>query len=249
MEEKVTKILIDLAEGKLTPLEWKEWFAENSDSVEKICGRTKFLRIKPSKASSDIRNAYGCQNGAIRWLESKNIVFNISDKYEIEYEKEFDEFCKKKDEERDELRKKVENKYGYLKNIFPKFLKQLSKSFDESTIIKRKINLEDIINKEKEFNISISEDLKNFFVNISAFEFEAINIEFEEIEIETFRKKEYLILGEFWKYGDGDKLLYNIENNSIYVYAHNENKVYKQSNNMKEFIENKITYHLRQYTE
>ncbi len=249
MEEKVIETLKKLSEGKLTPLQWKEWFIENTKNVEKICGRTNFLRLKPSKSFSDIENIYYAQKNAVKWLDFKGIECNFSGRYEKEWKKEFDEFCRKKDEEEKQLKRNIEKKFSYLKDIFPKLFKQLTKSFDEYTIIKNEINLKDINNKEKEFNISMSEDLKNFFVNISTFEFEAINIEFKDIELETFNKKEYLILGEFWKYGDGDKLLYNIENHSIYVYAHGENKVYKQSNNMKDFIENKVTYHLRQYIE
>lgn len=249
MEEKIIDQLIALAEGKLKPSEWKEWFAENAKEVEKICGRTKFLGIKPSSIFSDVRNIYHSQQYAIKWLQSKNISYNSSDCYEQEYEKEFKEFCRKEEEKNKRRRNQVEQKYGYLKEVYPKFFRQLKKSFDEYTILKNENDNHRIQSKEQELNIIFSEELRTFFTLISTFEYEGIRIEFNDIEIGKFDEKEYLILGEFWKYGDGDKLLYDIEKHSIHIFAHDTPQIFKESKTMTDFMEKSIVKHLKEYEE
>lgn len=164
-------------------------------------------------------------------------------------EKVIEEFCKKQDEKIKQKRKQVEQEFGYLKEIYPKLLRQLKKSFDDYTIIKNENDNSSVNNKEQELNISLSNDLKTFFTHISTFEFEGIFIQFEDIYIDTFHNKDYLVLGEFWLYGDGDKLLYDIEKHSIHIFSHDENQVQRESKNMKDFVEKSIVEQLKEYEE
>lgn len=75
-EQAIIHQFIALAEGKLTAEDWKNWFAENAQSVEKICGRTAFLKIKPFASFSDAQNIYMGQTGAFNWLKSKTSSLN-----------------------------------------------------------------------------------------------------------------------------------------------------------------------------
>lgn len=248
-EQKVIEKFIELSEGKLSAEEWKIWFSESTQIIEKICGRTNFLKIKFSINFSEIRNVYQGQIAVLNWLKLKNIEVSLSDIYKKNYEKEFEEYCKAQDEKRKNLKKSIEIKFGHLKEKYPKLLRQLTKSYDEDTKVEIGNNNDEIETKENELSLKFSEELKAFFNHISVFEFEGIEINFNYLDKQLFDKKEFLILGEFWQYGDGDKLLYDIDNQSIFVFAHEYNppKIIKQAQTMTEFIEKTLVRHLKEY--
>lgn len=239
----------NLSEGKLVAEEWINWFTTHKDSVEKICGRTAFLKVKPKDSFSGIRNLYIGQLAAFDWLTSKEIKVSLSDLYKKGWEKEFDDFCKAEKQKEKLLQKEVENKFGYLKDTYPKFFKQLTKSYSNSDVIEAGEKQEAIQNTEKELSIQLPDDLSTWYQNVSILRLEGIDIDFKELTIETIQKKQYLILGEFWLYGDGDQLLYNLENKSIYIFAHENQppKAIKIANSFIEFMEKKMVTYLREY--
>jgi hypothetical protein len=247
-EQKIIEKFIELSEGKLTAEDWKLWFSENAQNVEKICGRRYFLKIKPTDSYSEIRNVYYGQTAVYDWLKLKNVEVDVSDIYKQNYDKEFDDYRKAQDEKRKEVKKLVETKFGHLKEIYPKLVLQLTKSYDEYTKIEAGLSIDAIERIENELSLKFSEELKVFFTNISVFEFEGVEINCDFLEKQFFDKKEFLILGEFWKYGDGDKLLYSIDNQNIFVFAHEYNppKVIKQAQTMTEFVEKSLVRHLKE---
>lgn len=243
-EQESIKKFIKLSEGKLSAEEWKNWFSENDENVERICGRTNFLKIKTKESNSDIRNVYYGQTAVFNWLKSKNIDVALSDIYKISYEKEFDDYCKAQDEKGKQLKKSVENQFGHLKETYPKLLKQLTKSYDEYTKIEAGKSIDEIEIKENELSLKFSDELKTFFQHISVFEFEGLEINFNYLDKQFFDGKEFLILGEFWQYGDGD-----IDKQSIVVFAHEYNppKIIEQAKTMTEFVEKTLVRHLKEY--
>lgn len=250
-EPKIIKKFIELSEGKISAEEWKIWFSENAQNVEKICGKTNYLKIKIKDSNSEIQNAYYGQTAVYNWLKSKNIEVKLSDIYKKSYEEEFDKYCKVQEEKRKKVKKLVEIKFGHLKEIYPKLLRQLTKSYDEYTKIEAGKSIDEIGIKENELSLKFSDELKIFFHHISVFEFEGIEINFNYLDKQLFEKKEFLVLGEFWQYGDGDKLLYDIDKQHIVVFAHEHNppKVIKQAHTMTEFIEKILVRHLKRYEE
>lgn len=248
-EQKITEKFIELLEGKLSAEEWKIWFFENGPNVETICGRTNFLKIKTKDSNTDIQNVYYGQTAVCNWLKSKNIAVNVSDIYKKKYEEEFDAYCKAHDEKRKQLKKSVELKYSRLKGKYPKLLRQLTKSYDEYTKIGAGKSIDEIEIKENELSVKFSDELKTFFNHIAVFEFEGVEINFNYLDKLLFDEKEFLILGEFWQYGDGDKLLYDIDKQRIVVFAHEFNlpKIIKQGETMTEFVEKILVRHLKEY--
>lgn len=250
-EQKLVEKFIELSEGKLSAENWKIWFSDNALNVEKICGRTNFLKIKPKGSHSDIQNAYYAQMAVSNWLKLKNVEISLSDIYKKKQEQEFEAFCKAQDEKRKELKKSVETRFGYLKETYPKLLRQLTKSYDQYTQIEAGKSIDEIELKEKELALKFSNELKVFFSTISLFDYEGVEINFNALEKEFFAKKEFLILGEFWQYGDGDKLLYDIDSQNIVVFAHEYNppKVMKQAETITAFIEKNLVKYLKEYEE
>lgn len=248
-QQELIEKFISLSEGKLTTHEWMNWFTDHKDTVEKICGRTAFLKIKPKESFSAIRNVYIGQLGAFDWLQSVKINTTFSELYKKDWEKEFNDFCKAEKQKEKQLQQDVENKFGYLKDIYPKFFRQLTKSYTHSDIIEAGLQQEFILNKEKELSIQLPEDLIIWYRNISNLKLEGLEIDFQELSTGTIQKKQYLIMGEFWLYGDGDQLLYSLENQNIYIFAHEHSppKTIKIANSLSDFVEKKMVTYLRDY--
>ncbi|MGH1519818.1 hypothetical protein [Chryseobacterium sp. JK1] len=248
-QEEIVKKFTDLSEGKLTGPEWLSWFDDHTDDIEKLCGRRAFLAVKPKESFSEIRNLYIGQLGAFDWLQSKKVETSLSDLYKKGWEQEFEDFCRQEKQKEKELQKTVEEKFGYLKTVYPKFFKQLTRSYSNSDHIEKGVEARIIKEKEQELSVTFSDEMIIFYQNISKLQLEGIEIDFTELSIETIQKKNYLFLGEFWLYGDGDHLLYNTENQSVYILAHENSppKMIKISNSLHDLVEKKIVAYLKEY--
>ena len=78
---------------------------------------------------------------------------------------------------------------------------------------------------------------------------QAVEIRFTDLYTDVFNGKDYLVLGEFWKYGDGDKLLYAPDTQQILYFAHEyaKPKVIKQVGTMTEVVEKTLVVYLKNY--
>jgi len=133
--------------------------------------------------------------------------------------------------------------------VYPKLTKQVLKDFDEYNVVTAGIPLVEITQKSQELGVAFSEELSLFFQHIGELSLEGVEICFTDIYTDAFKGKEYLVLGEFWKYGDGDKLLYAPDTQEIFCFAHEyaKLKVIKQADTMTEFVEKKLVTYLKNY--
>lgn len=212
---------------------WKNCLPENKTEIEFQRRRKHLLRT----------------SGCLQLAEIKNISFVQSDIYAQANKKEFDDFCETQQVKEKELRRLVENKFGYLKESFPKFHKQLLKSYHEGDRIEQGVGLSELEKRARQRSITFPDDLTLFFRNISLLKFEGLSISFEELELATEYGDNLLLLGEYWNYGDGDKLLYDLKTDNVFVFAHEFKppKLMKQASSMVEFVEKEIVKHLKSY--
>ena len=131
--------------------------------------------------------------------------------------------------------------------VYPKLTKQVLKDFDEYNVITAGIPLAEITQKSQDLGVTFSEELTLFFQHIGELRLEGVEIRFADLYTDAFNGKDYLVLGEFWKYGDGDKLLYAPDNQQILCFAHEyaKPKVIKQADTMTEFVEKKLVTYLK----
>ena len=136
-----------------------------------------------------------------------------------------------------------------LSAVYPKLTKQVLKDFDEYNVVTAGIPLAEITQKSQELGVAFSEELSLFFQHIGELRLEGVEIRFTDLYTDTFKGKDYLVLGEFWKYGDGDKLLYAPDTQQIFCFAHEyaRLKVIKQADTMTEFVEKKLVAYLKNY--
>ncbi|WP_273087639.1 hypothetical protein [Capnocytophaga gingivalis] len=133
--------------------------------------------------------------------------------------------------------------------VYPKLTKQVLKDFDEYNVVSAGIPLAEIAQKSQDLGVTFSEELTLFFQHIGELKLEGVEIRFTDLYTDVFNGKDYLVLGEFWKYGDGDKLLYAPDTQEIFCFAHEyaKLKVIKQADTMTEFVEKKLVTYLKNY--
>lgn len=136
-----------------------------------------------------------------------------------------------------------------LSAVYPKLTKQVLKDFDEYNVVTAGIPLAEITQKSQDLGVTFSEELTLFFQHIGELRLEGVEIRFTDLYTDAFNGKDYLVLGEFWKYGDGDKLLYAHDTQEIFCFAHEyaKPKVIKQADTMTEFVEKKLVTYLKNY--
>ena len=136
-----------------------------------------------------------------------------------------------------------------LSAVYPKLTKQVLKDFDEYNVVTAGIPLAEITQKSQDLGVAFSEELTLFFQHIGELRLEGVEIRFTDLYTDAFNGKNYLVLGEFWKYGDGDKLLYALDTQQIFCFAHEyaKPKVIKQADTMTEFVEKKLVAYLKNY--
>ena len=134
-----------------------------------------------------------------------------------------------------------------LSAVYPKLTKQILKDFDEYNVVTAGIPLAEITQKSQDLGVTFSEELTLFFEHIGELRLEGVEIRFTDLYTDVFNGKDYLVLGEFWKYGDGDKLLYAPDTQQIFCFAHEyaKPKVIKQADTMTEFVEKKLVAYLK----
>ena len=156
---------------------------------------------------------------------------------------------KRKDAEQTNSQTATPEDWERLLVVYPKLTKQILKDFDEYNVVTAGIPLAEITQKSQELGIALSEELTLFFQHIGELRLEGVEIRFTDLYTDVFNGKDYLVLGEFWKYGDGDKLLYAPDTQQIFCFAHEyaKPKVIKQADTMTKFVEKKLVAYLKNY--
>ena len=76
---------------------------------------------------------------------------------------------------------------------------------------------------------------------------DGITIELSGLFDLTVHGEQYYVLGEFWKEADGDKLLFRSGEDTIWYYAHEQDKVKCLCNDMAELLEKKLARYLNEH--
>lgn len=159
-----------------------------------------------------------------------------------------EDFCKQEDKKRKEQALYIKVHFEYIKEVYPKFYKQLLLQFySTSNGIVKGTDLNTIRQKEQQLSLTFPDDLIQFFLNITHLELEGIQIDLEEMYSTTFNNEPFLVLGEYWCYGDGDLLLYDTKTSSVLVYAHEYTppKIIRLANSITELLEKEFVKYLK----
>ena len=246
-ETLITKLL-DLAEGRETPESWREWWNEHEAELESMLNRGEYLKLKPCQHGFQWVPLFGSQKGAIAILEKNSIAFESSNLYQERYLAELDAFCKEQERVQREKQKEFKTNNPELFGRYPKFSKALAKVLDSTDEIQLAATEEQIGNQESVLDFALPAQVREFFlltagINVST----GVIIELSGLFELTIHGNRYCVLGEFWKEADGDQLLLCPGEETIWYYAHEQDKVKRLCNDMTELLEKKLARYLNEH--
>lgn len=124
----------------------------------------------------------------------------------------------------------------------------LAKVLDPSDEIKPAATEEQIGNQESVLDFTLPSQVREFFlltagINVST----GVIVELSGTFNLTIHGERYCVLGEFWKEADGDQLLLRPGEETIWYYAHEQDKVKRLCNDMAELLEKKLARYLNEH--
>ena len=240
-KDALTAKLLDLAEGRETPETWRSWWDEHESELETLLNRGEFLKLKPCRHGFQWVPVFGSQKGAIAILEKSGTAFEASNLYQERYLEE---------QKRVQGEKQKEFKANHPELFFryPKFSKALAKVLDPSDEIRPAATEEQIGNQESVLDFTLPSQVREFFlltagINVST----GVIVELSGTFHLTIHGERYCVLGEFWKEADGDQLLLCPGEETIWYYAHEQDKVKRLCNDMTELLEKKLARYLNEH--
>ena len=246
-KESLTAKLLDLVEGRETPESWRNWWDEHEPELETLLSRGEFLKLKPCRHGFQWVPVFGSQKGAIAILEKSGLAFEASNLYQERYLAELDAFCKEQKRVQREKQKEFKASHPELFGRYPKFSKALAKVLDPSDEIKPATMEEQIGNQESVMDFTLPAQVREFFLLTAGINvFTGVIVELSGTFNLTIHGERYCVLGEFWKEADGDQLLLRPGEETIWYYAHEQDKVKRLCNDMTELLEKKLARYLNE---
>ena len=246
--EVLTIKLLDLVEGRETPETWWSWWDEHEPELETLLNRGEFLKLKPRRHGFQWVPVFGSQKGAIAILEKSGTAFEASNLYQERYLAELDAFCEEQKRVQREKQKEFKANNPELFSRYPKFSKALAKALDPSDEIKPAATAEQIGNQESVLDFTLPSRVREFFLLTAGIQASiGVMLSLSGMFVLTIHGARYCVLGEFWKEADGDQLLLRSGEETIWYYAHEQNKVKRLCNNMTELLEKKLARYLNEH--
>ena len=246
-KDALTAKLLDLAEGRETPETWRSWWDEHESELETLLNRGEFLKLKPCRHGFQWVPVFGSQKGAIAILEKSGTAFEASNLYQERYLAELEAFCKEQERVQRKKQKEFKTSNQELFGRYPKFSKALAKVLDPSDEIKPAATEEQIRNQESVLDFTLPAQVREFFLLTAGIQASVgVTIDLSDLFDLTIHGEWYCVLGEFWKEADGDQLLLRPGEETIWYYAHEQDKVKRLCNDMTELLEKKLARYLNE---
>ena len=246
-KESLTAKLLDLAEGRETPEAWRSWWDAHEPELEALLSRGEFLKLKPCRHGFQWVPVLGSQKGAIAILEKSGTAFEASNLYQERYLAELDAFCEEQKRVQREKQKEFKANNPELFARYPKFSKALAKVLDPSDEIKPAATEEQIRNQERALSFTLPAQVRAFFLLTAGIQVSiGVTLSLSGMFDLTIHGERYCVLGEFWREADGDQLLLRPGEETIWYYAHEQDKVKRLCNDMTELLEKKLARYLNE---
>ena len=239
--------LLDLAEGRETPESWRSWWDEHEPELENLLSRGEFLKLKPCRHDFRWVPVLTSQKGAIAILEKSSTAFEASNLYQEQYLAELDAFCKEQERVQRKKQKEFKANNPELFCRYPKFSKALAKALEPSDEIQPAATEEQIASQESVLDFTLPAQVREFFLLTAGIQVSTgVILSLSGMFDLTSHGERYCVLGEFWKEADGDQLLLRPGEETIWYYAHEQDKVKRLCNDMTELLEKKLARYLNE---
>lgn len=239
-----------LAACELTPADWLIWWNQHDKHLKTFLSRGDYLRIKPCEHQFLWVPVLTSQKGALHYLEDQCLEYVYSDQYQKNYEKEFNDYIQAQNKLRKQKIKALKCQYSLLYERYPKFASSLKYTYDDGDLIEMASGAEKVEQCETRLGVRLPGDVADFFQIVGKISLEGISIDLEDLHMINLFHKTYCVLGEFWKDGDGDLLLIDMQEPGepvkIFYYAHKTNKIKLLSKSIADLLEKELAKYNRQ---
>ena len=247
-KESLTEKLLDLVEGRETPETWRSWWDKHETELETLLSRGEFLKLKPCRHGFQWVPVFGSQKGAIAILEKSGTAFETSNLYQEQYLAELDAFCKEQRKVQRKKQKEFKANNPELFCRYPKFSTALAKALEPSDEIQPAATEEQIASQESVLDFTLPAQVREFFLLTAGIQVSTgVILSLSGMFDLTNYGERYCVLGEFWKEADGDQLLLRPGEETIWYYAHEQDKVKRLCNDMTELLEKKLARYLNEH--
>lgn len=244
--QEVEEQLIKLVKGELLPEEWQTWWEANENQLMAHLSRGMWLKLKPLKHELRWVPILTSQKGAEKYLLSKGISFTRSDLYQQQYEAELEAYVQAKKKQDQGLLAQLKDQVPDLFRAYPKFAASLKHVYTSDDVLDIGASMETIEQAEGAIGAQLPQAIREHFQVVENLAIEGIRLELSGLYPIEIGKKNYIVLGEFWKEADGDLLLIKPETaeaDVIYYYAHGYDKVKKLCSGIQALMENKFAHY------
>ena len=126
--------------------------------------------------------------------------------------------------------------------------KALAKVLDPADEIQPAATEEQIADQESVLDFTLPSQVREFFLLTAGIQASTgVILTLSGMFDLTIHGERYCVLGEFWKEADGDQLLLRPGGETIWYYAHEQDKVKRLCNDMTELLEKKLARYLNEY--
>ncbi|WP_443664941.1 SMI1/KNR4 family protein, partial [Dysosmobacter welbionis] len=163
------------------------------------------------------------------------------------YLAELDAFCKEQERVQRKKQKEFKANNPELFCRYPKFSKALAKALEPSDEIQPAATEEQIASQESVLDFTLPAQVREFFLLTAGIQVSTgVILSLSGMFDLTIHGERYCVLGEFWKEADGDQLLLRPGEETIWYYAHEQDKVKRLCNDMTELLEKKLARYLNE---
>lgn len=186
--------------------------------------------------------------GSHRHSGKNGTAFEASNLYQEQYLAELDAFCKEQERVQREKQREFKADNPELFQRYPKFSKALAKVLDPSDEIQPAATGEQIAGRESVLDFTLPSQVREFFLLTAGIQVSTgVTIDLSGLFNLTIHGERYCVLGEFWKEADGDQLLLRPGEETIWYYAHEQDKVKRLCNDITELLEKKLARYLNEH--
>ena len=123
----------------------------------------------------------------------------------------------------------------------------LAKALEPSDEIQPAATEEQIASQESVLDFTLPAQVREFFLLTAGIQVSTgVILSLSGMFDLTIHGERYCVLGEFWKEADGDQLLLRPGEETIWYYAHEQDKVKRLCNDMTELLEKKLARYLNE---
>ena len=124
---------------------------------------------------------------------------------------------------------------------------ELAKVLDPADEIRPAATEERIGNQESVLDFTLPSQVREFFLLTAGIQASTgVILSLSGMFDLTIHGERYCVLGEFWKEADGDQLLLRPGEETIWYYAHEQDKVKRLCDDMTELLEKKLARYLNE---